>query len=129
MRAIPVLRGDFFQWSERADETGVVERDVEPAILCGRARDERFDIGFGGDVGFLEDGRAAVFLAGTHCGLAAFLIQVGDDHGRALASETNRGLTPHPARSPGYNRNFVIESAHAFVLKADYFECSAFESF
>ena len=104
--------GDFLDGAERAGQTGVVEHDVEFAVLRDRARDRRLDRGFGSDVGQLEDRVATVFLALADGGFSAVGVEVGDNDVGAFAGEASGGRAAHAAGGARDDRDFPFESAH-----------------
>jgi hypothetical protein len=67
----------------------------------------------------MKDCGPAVFFAGAHGRLAAFLIEIGDHHCGTLTGEANRGRTAHPAGSASYHCDFMVESTH---LRSPYIE-------
>ncbi len=116
---IPILDGGFFERADRAAEAGIVVHDVEAAEFLDRAIDGALDVLLAGDIGELENRVAAVLLAIAHRGLAAFLVEVGDDDGRALAREPDGRRASDAARRAGDDRNFLIEFSHDEI-----FSCS-----
>ena len=71
-----------------------------------------------GHVDALEDRTAAGLLAFGDRVLAAFAIEIGDDHRGALSGEADRGGAADSARRTGYHCNFSIESSHWLALLA-----------
>ena len=93
---------------EGAADAGVVEHDVEPAVLRDGGVHGRGDALLDGDVAVDEMGLWAELLG---CLYAQRRIDVGDDHGRALLDElVSRGLS-EPTRSSSYECDLPLESA------------------
>src|SRR5579872_1730268 len=111
-RAVPVFRAYLFQRPQRPANSSIVVGDVQPSKFADCALDGAAQIAFTFNVGFVEHGAAALFLAITHRGLAALLIQISDDDGGAFTGETDCRSTAHSARRAGNYCNLVIESSH-----------------
>jgi acylphosphatase len=101
-----------------ADQTGVVEGDVETAEFADRSCDQRRDVGLGCDVSLLEDGAASVLLAVTDCRRAAFFIEVRNHDCGAFAGKTDCSRAAHAARRAGYYSDLIIEPSHFDDLMA-----------
>src|SRR6266851_980765 len=87
MGAVPTFGGDRLQRTNRPDQAGVIEGDVETAEFADRAPDQRFDVCLSYDVSPLED--SAAFAGKTDC-----------------------SRTAHTARRASYHSNLVIEPSH-----------------
>ena len=82
---------------------GVVVGEVEPPVALHDARDQRLVVGRARDVAREVLGAAAVGLdlVDRLARAGGRARQVGDDHGGALAGETDRARAPDSARRAG----------------------------
>src|ERR1700756_3704026 len=116
MGRIPALSGYFLQGTERADETGVIKGDIEPAEFIESADDQGLDVIFGRHVSFLKHCAAAVLLTITYrCGPAVF-VQISDHYCGPFTRKTNCRGPAHATCCPSYHCDFIIESVHRDAL-------------
>jgi hypothetical protein len=107
--AIRVLERELHQWHRLADYSGVVERDVEPAVTIPNTSDQGGDVVFVADIGAHELGFPAVLLDLRHQSPPACLIEVRADHKRTLAGEHQRCSLADARDSATHHHDAVSE--------------------
>jgi hypothetical protein len=89
--------------------TGVVERAIQPAVQFHYRLDQRIDLGGLADVGLYESPFAAFFRDARNRFRSALGVNVGDNDFRAFSREQNRGGAADPRASAGDESDLTLQ--------------------
>src|SRR5690242_2861628 len=90
LTAIPVLDGNLLERSDRAADTSVVPHDIEASKFLDRARNERLDFAFRGDISLLKNRAPAVLLTFANRRLSTLDVQIRNDNRATFTSQPSR---------------------------------------
>ena len=112
---VKIFAALFGDGSEVADDAGVVEGDVEPAVVGGHRGEQPTDIVFLGDVGHDGQGVAASQRDVARRGFDFRRASAGQRHFGAFAGIGQRGGAADACAAAAHQHDFVRQTARRFM--------------